>query len=320
MKRHILILILLFSFKLSLGQDKFKPDEKYIKQSSKAYGLYNERNYLAAARSYDTLFTDYKNRGLRIDRYNAACTWSLAGNKDRAFYYLDQTVNTREWVNISNLVADSDLAALHTDKRWQLLINTITVNNKVPEQKLNKPLITMLDTIYREDQTDRNNLDIVKEKYGWQSKQMDSLWKKINHQDSGNLAKVKNIINNYGWIGPTKIGEQGSSTIFLVIQHADSLTQASYLPVMRVAVKKGDARSQDLALLEDRVLTKQGKEQLYGSQIRIDSTGKYSFFPIKDEANVNKRRLKMGLGPLEDYAKYFGLEYVLPSKNKLSGR
>ena len=85
---------------------------------------------------------------------------------------------------------------------------------------------------------------------------------------------------------------------------------------MRAAVKKGNARAQELALLEDRVLTNQGKKQIYGSQVKIDSTGKYLFFPIADEANVNKRRIKVGLGPLEDYAKYFGLEYVLPSKKK----
>jgi hypothetical protein len=81
---------------------------------------------------------------------------------------------------------------------------------------------------------------------------------------------------------------------------------------MKEAVKKGNAKPQDLALLEDRVLTKQGKEQVYGSQVSVDSTGKKSFFPIKDEANVNKRRAAVGLGPLEDYAKFFGLEYVLP--------
>ena len=31
-----------------------------------------------------------------------------------------------------------------------------------------------------------------------------------------------------------------------------------------------------------------------------------------DEVNVNKRRASVGLGPLEEYAKYFGVDYVLP--------
>jgi hypothetical protein len=315
MKSQFLIFLLFFH--LSFGQNKFKPTENYIRQSSKAFGLYNDKNYLQSGKLYDTLFKNYAGKGLRIDKYNAACTWSLAGNKDQAFYYLNQTLLTNEWVNLSNIDSESDLSCLHSDMRWQLLIDKVRINNKVPEQKLNKPLIAQLGTIYTVDQTDRNNLDLIKEKYGWQSKQMDSLWKKINHQDSFNLASVKYIITTNGWLGPAKIGEQGASTIFLVIQHADSLTQVTYLPIMRTAVKKGDASAQDLALLEDRVLTKQGKKQIYGSQINVDSAGKYHFFPIKDEANVNKRRLKVGLGPLEDYAKYFGLEYVLASKKKL---
>ena len=81
---------------------------------------------------------------------------------------------------------------------------------------------------------------------------------------------------------------------------------------MQEAVKKGKAQPQALALLEDRILTNQGKEQIYGSQVRINESGKFEFFPIKDEPNVNKRRASVGLGTLEEYAKYFNINYVLP--------
>jgi hypothetical protein len=101
--------------------------------------------------------------------------------------------------------------------------------------------------------------------------------------------------------------------VFLVIQHSDSQTQVTYLPAMRTAVQLGAARAEDLALLEDRILTEQGKPQIYGSQVRMDSAGKASFFPILDEINVNRRRATVGLGPLEDYAHYFGINYQLPA-------
>jgi hypothetical protein len=134
-------------------------------------------------------------------------------------------------------------------------------------------------------------------------------------------VKVKNIIDTYGWLGPDEIGEQGALTIFLVIQHSDSLTQVTYLPALRQAVKKGKAQPQSLALLEDRSLINQGKEQIYGSQVRRnEQTGKNEFFPIRDEANVNKRRASVGLQPLEEYAKFFGFEYVLPKSNKRNRR
>jgi hypothetical protein len=180
------------------------------------------------------------------------------------------------------------------------------------QSKFNKKLSALLDTVYNEDQTDRLKIDRLQKQYGWQSEQMKALWEKINIQDSINLVKVKAIIDTYGWVGADEVGKQGAKAIFLVIQHADSLTQVTYLPAMREAVKNGKALPQDLALLEDRVLTKQGKEQIYGSQVRTNETGKYEFYPIKDEVNVNKRRASVGLEPLEKYAKHFGIKYVLP--------
>jgi len=184
------------------------------------------------------------------------------------------------------------------------------------QSKLHKELSALLDTIYNEDQTGRLKIDSLQKIYGWQSVQVQSLLPKMLIQDSINLIKVKNIIDTYGWLGSDEVGKQGAQTIFLVIQHADSLTQVTYLPLMRDAVKKGKAQPQELALLEDRILTKQGKEQIYGSQVRINEAGKYEFFPIKDEPNVNKRRASVGLQPLEEYARHFDINYVLPKSKK----
>ncbi|MGZ5134949.1 MAG: DUF6624 domain-containing protein [Flavitalea sp.] len=317
MPKFIFLISLVLLHFFSSGQNTFSPNEKYIKHSSRAFSLYEKKEYLKSALSYDSLFKINKGQGLMIDRYNAACSWALAGNVEKAYYYLDKVVIADKFINLSHILSDSDLVPLHADKRWQPLIDTVKSNKEKAEANLNKPLAALLDTIYNEDQLDRGNIDTVGKQFGWQSRQMDSLWRKINYQDSINLIRVKNIIDTYGWLGPNEVGEQGASTIFLVIQHADSLTQVTYVPTMREAVKNGKARPQDLALLEDRILTKQGKEQIYGSQLtRNEQTGKYEFFPIQDEANVNKRRASVGLPPLEEYAKYFGLDYVLPKSQK----
>ena len=180
------------------------------------------------------------------------------------------------------------------------------------QSSLDTSLVALLDTIYNEDQNDRLKVDSLQKKYGWQSVQMDSLFKRMRHIDSINLSKVKQIINTYGWLGPQEVGKKGAQTLFLVIQHSDSLTQVTYLPVLRKAVKEGKAKPQELALLEDRVLTQQGRKQIYGSQLRVNEAGKYEFFPIEDEINVNKRRASVGLDPLENYAKHFDIDYVLP--------
>lgn len=312
--------IFLFLFILNCivvnGQPVFHPTEKYMKIASAAERLYVESNFIKSALTYDTLFKIFKNSGYRFDKYNAACVWALSGNNDKAFFYLKQAVITQEWVNLPNLLSEMALDTLHHDKRWQPLIESILLRNKTPEAKLHKTLMALLDSIHEKDQADRLHIDEIQNKYGMQSKEMDSLWRKIRLQDSSNLHLVTNIIDSLGWLGPPEIGQQGASTLFLVIQHADALTQVKYLPIMRAAVKKGKALPQNLALLEDRVLTNQGKKQIYGSQIRNDSTGKNALLPIIDEANVNKRRGSVGLGPLEEYAKYFGITYVLPKNKK----
>jgi hypothetical protein len=169
-----------------------------------------------------------------------------------------------------------------------------------------------LDTVLDDDQSSRQMIDTLQKKYGIHSKKMDSLYKAMGKKDSINRVKVKGILGQYGWLSIDEIGERANLAIFLVIQHSDSLTQVTYLPVMRQAVKDGKAKASDLALLEDRVLCIQGKPQLYGSQVRVLRTGKYTLFPIQDERNVNKRRAEVGLEPLEVYARYFGIDYHLP--------
>jgi hypothetical protein len=299
------------------GQNKFVPDKKYKRHSARAYGFYVEKQYQLSALSYDSLFKQYKGKGTRSDRYNASCSWALAGNTEKAFFYLNQVIVTDKWTNLSHILSDTDLDALHADKRWQPLIDTVRANKEKAEANFNKPLVALLDTIFTEDQADRRNIEAIQKAFGWNSKEMDSLWKKINYLDSVNLVKIKHIIDTYGWLGPDVVGEAGAQTIFLVIQHADSLTQVTYAPKMREAVKLGKASPASLALLEDRILTNQGKEQIYGSQVRWnEQAGKNEFFPIFDEKNVNKRRASAGLEPLEEYAKHFGIEYVLPGSKR----
>ena len=49
------------------------------------------------------------------------------------------------------------------------------------------------------------------------------------------------------------------------------------------------------------------KNQTYGSQTTWDkTTGKIKIHPIEDVKNVNDRRKKIGLEPIEEYAKMNG--------------
>jgi len=72
--------------------------------------------------------------------------------------------------------------------------------------------------------------------------------------------------------------------------------------MMREAVKQGNARPSSLALLEDRIALRQGKKQIYGSQIGRDKeTGEFFVSPLEDPDHVNERRAEVGLGTIEQY-------------------
>jgi hypothetical protein len=174
--------------------------------------------------------------------------------------------------------------------------------NSKPETKLNAQLVQQLDSILEADQKYRMKLNEIEKKYGWESKEMKANWKAIIENDSVNLLEVKEILDNNGWLGEDIVGEKGSAALFLVIQHSNLATQEKYLPMLKEAVKLGKASGSRLALLEDRVALRQGKRQIYGSQIsRDEETKLYYVSPLDDPDNVDKRRAEVGLQPIANY-------------------
>ena len=112
-----------------------------------------------------------------------------------------------------------------------------------------------------------------------------------------------------GGLARIVIGREGNRTLFLVIQHANISTQEKYLPMMREAVKNHKASASHLALLEDRIALRQGKKQIYGSQIATAKDGTVYIQPLDDPDNVDKRRAAAGLGPLADYVQRWNLKW-----------
>jgi len=165
--------------------------------------------------------------------------------------------------------------------------------------QLDTTLIAILDAIYQDDQRYRQQLRGVVEKYGRESEEVKAHWKIIQHQDSINLIKIENILDEHGWLGADVIGTDGNWTLFLVIQHSNLETQKKYLPIVQEAVSKGNARAIDFALLQDRVLLESGEMQIYGTQLGVDpKTGIRYLAPLMDPDNVDKRRAEVGLPPM----------------------
>ena len=110
---------------------------------------------------------------------------------------------------------------------------------------------------------------------------------------------VSQTIDRYGWLSVNEVGRAGNSALWLVIQHAELAVQEKYFPVMQEAVKNRKASKQNLAYLEDRILMRQGKKQLYGTQFKLDSqTNEIKLWDIEDPENLNIRRESVGLPPM----------------------
>ncbi|HRH71231.1 MAG TPA: hypothetical protein PLB89_17135 [Flavobacteriales bacterium] len=281
---------------------KAQDEARYADLVKHAYVLYEQKDFKGSAETYSKAFEALGWKGTSNDRYNAACSWALAGVPDSAFFNLERIAQLMDYANVAHLTTDADLNSLHTDARWAPLVAQVQANKDRLEANYDKPLVALLDSIFDEDQTLRRSIGEVEAKYGRDSKEMQQLWRTMAEKDSTNLIVVTRILDERGWLGEDVVGGKGNSALFLVIQHSDQATQEKYLPMMRDAVAKGNARGSSLALLEDRVALGQGKRQTYGSQIGDDpGSGHLCVLPLDDPDHVDERRAAVGLGTLAEY-------------------
>lgn len=119
--------------------------------------------------------------------------------------------------------------------------------------------------------------------------------------DQKNTARLKEIVEAIGWPTIPEFGTEAAHCAWLIVQHAtaEPAFMKQCLKLMKDA-RQGDVAPADIAYLEDRLLTMEGKPQIYGTQFRtID--GATEPFPIADPEHVDERRARVGL---ETYAEY----------------
>lgn len=299
MVRKLLLILNIFLISLSsLGQT-------YNELVSHAFSSYESKDYSKSLDLYQQAFRLKQDN--YSDLYNGACSAALLGDTKTAFDLLNLSIENG-WTNINHLKNDADLNALHDNKDWGKTLKVLEEKVDKIEANYDKPLQKELLQIFKDDQNIRYQYIDSSKKYGYNNPIVDSLGKVMLFHDSIDLQKVTNILDTRGWVGKNKVGGQANQTLFLVIQHADLETQQKYLPMMRDAVKKGNALSSSFALLEDRVALREGKKQIYGSQIGTNTkTNKNYVLPLEDPDNVDKRRIGVGLDSLADYVKHWNI-------------
>jgi hypothetical protein len=194
-------------------------------------------------------------------------------------------------------------------KKWEARI----------ENASTRDIELILDSIYNMDQKYRREIQGIRQTFGTNSPEMINLLGIMTYTDSSNLEVVKIVLDKKGWIGSNDIGHKANACLFLSIQHADLATQLKYLHLMRTAALEGKASKQSLAMLEDRVALRQGKKQIYGSQVGVDSlSGKNYLLPLENPDSVDFRRHEMGMIKLKYYLEPYNINWDVEAyKNQL---
>lgn len=104
------------------------------------------------------------------------------------------------------------------------------------------------------------------------------------------ITYVNEIINNREIL--YKISKNGLEAILLFVIHEKDLNiQKKYFRIFKKLANKSMVEWEEVCILEDKILIKDGKKQIYGTQWYYDlNTKKSEPYPIKNIRNIEKRR------------------------------
>lgn len=235
--------------------------------------------------------------------YAAGRSFAQAGMTQEAFQALHRAMESG-FVVKQALELDDQLDPLRADSLWEGLWDRALQQDERIDHELRQELLTLAE---RDQETRRGLMELV-QAGGIDSATIDSLVRVVGERDAPIQERVRAIIDEHGWPGRRLVGDDGASAAWLVVQHMDDVYQADLLPLLREASERGDARLGHLAYLEDRVRVNAGLPQLYGTQFKSTIDGRRELYPIEDEARVDERRARMGMGPLADYLAFAGVK------------
>ena len=156
----------------------------------------------------------------------------------------------------------------------------------------------------------------LKEKYGNQK-----AWEIFEQQrDSVSIAnqnKIKQLYENYGYIGEKKVGEETATSFWVPIQHADNNIpfQQEMLKAMKKEIENGSKDNYHYAMLEDRVNVNLKKPQRFGSQVTYNDKGQaIPKIGLVDSTIVDSLRKAYNLPDFKEY--YNGMTEMHFEMNK----
>lgn len=214
----------------------------------------------------------------------AACSVA-AGQRDAAFGYLDQAA-ARGHDDVDRATSNPQMQALQDDPRWKSYLQGVEVRHAEREKKNNAELTRL----YEEDQADRAG--------GPNNEKTD--WAAVSARDTARQERVHQIV--------AEGGARSADDYYhaaMVFQHGDTdeeIAKAHELSVKAAELDPEHPSARWLAAAsKDRLLMRQGKPQLYGTQFRkVD--GKWILHEV-DPSVTDEERAKWDCPPLAEARK-----------------
>ena len=189
--------------------------------------------------------------------------------------------------------------------------------------KLNPQLKHELDSLYEVDQRYRamlfeprlnRNPDSLATALGVAKPALNAtINDRMRRADATNITRVQALVAQYGYPGKSLVGAPTNEAVWHVIQHNPAMIP-QYIPLLKRAAEKGELPYYRYAMMLDRQLMNEGKEQLYGTQV-LGYNGQQPFvWPIQNAAQVNQRRQQAGFSTtVEQNAAALGVTYRVMS-------
>lgn len=113
------------------------------------------------------------------------------------------------------------------------------------------------------------------------------------------FTDIDRIIQKYGYPGKTLVGED-HAIVFSIISTGSKKIKEKYYDVIIKAADEKELDWSDVAFFVDKVKVARKEEQIYGTQYKFnESNYTTNYYPIKDKAQLNERRKKVGLEELD---------------------
>jgi hypothetical protein len=153
-------------------------------------------------------------------------------------------------------------------------------------EKVRQELLAM----QAEDERVRGELEQTGELFDGYNPQMEAVHLK-------NAARLEELLAEHGWLGKTLVGEDAAEAAWLIVQHAISRAdlQRKFLPLLKINIERGENPAWQAAYLEDRILSFEGKPQIYGTQFDWNERDAMSPNEIVEPEKIDERRAAVGL-------------------------